>query len=256
MSETDADSSLPDESVDGFDDARAPGAGVGDLVRRHSRAALRVARAAAPRRARALTPGAGRSAPHAPQLRGAAAHTVTWAAGVLLLAPLLLVAATFAFLLLRWAVAPPRHAPPHAPCAFARAPRLRRRRGSRAPPRRGRSHVSAVRPLHFDFTQAAPTAVAAFLPRRYLLNGALAPGTPPLARFLPPGQPFDLVLRLARARARACGGGSGARGPHAWARAAPLRVRNRPLTRLRGRRSCLSRRRTRRWARSKCARRC
>lgn len=52
--------------------------------------------------------------------------------------------------------------------------------------------------LHFDYTQAAPVATAAFLPPRFLLNGQLAPGTPPAARFLPPGQAFDLTLRLVR----------------------------------------------------------
>jgi hypothetical protein len=65
-----------------------------------------------------------------------------------------------------------------------------------------RSHASAFQTLHFDYTAPAPVATAAFLPQRFLLNGQLAPGTPPNARFLPPGQAFDLTLRLVRARVR------------------------------------------------------
>jgi hypothetical protein len=65
------------------------------------------------------------------------------------------------------------------------------------------SALRVVRPLLFDYTSpGGPVAVAAFLPQSQLLNGALPPGAHPAARFLPPGQRFDITLRLVRTCAR------------------------------------------------------
>jgi hypothetical protein len=63
---------------------------------------------------------------------------------------------------------------------------------------------TALQPLHFDYLAASPTAVASFLHRRYLVNGQLAPGAPPGARAVVPGQVFDLTLTLVRRVAIFC----------------------------------------------------
>ena len=66
------------------------------------------------------------------------------------------------------------------------------------------STPTALQPLHFDYLAASPTAVASFLHSRYLVNGKLAPGTPPGARAVAPGQVFDLTLTLVRAPSCCC----------------------------------------------------
>eukprot|EP00898_Chlorokybus_atmophyticus_P007023 jgi/Chlat1/7321/Chrsp58S06937 len=52
------------------------------------------------------------------------------------------------------------------------------------------------KPLIFDYREAAPSAVATFLPPKYLENNQIKPGTPPTVRFLPAGQLLDVSVAL------------------------------------------------------------
>jgi hypothetical protein len=148
------------------------------------------------------------------QLRSAAAAAATLAAGAVVVLPALLFAAALTFLVLRWLIAPPRqathtthaharmHTPPTCPACDSLARSRARALRAPCPGCAPCSAVRVVRPLLFDYTSSGgPVATAAFLPQRHLLNGALAPGTPPAARFLPPGQAFDITLRLVRTAA-------------------------------------------------------
>ena len=75
---------------------------------------------------------------------------------------------------------------------------------SRVSTSRVSSTPTALQSLHFDYLAASPTAVASFLHRRHLVNGQLAPGAPPGARAVAPGQVFDLTLTLVRAPSCCC----------------------------------------------------
>jgi len=159
----------------------------------------------------------------------AAQQSASFVTRAVLLIPLLALGSLATLLLLRWWTRLPRRALPAAcsslvllpgflaapysggggaqSCTFGtsgsggRTPLLPTLHALTRPLQRAPCLFSAARAqqaLHFDYLEARPTAVASFLPARYLVNGQLAPSVPSGARALAPGQIFDLTLTLVR----------------------------------------------------------